>query len=291
VIVGAGPAGVAAAVQCQRLGVSPRLIDRTGTAGGLIVNGYLVENYPGLEEPLPGPAFGARLGNHLARFGVSVEQGELRGVGAAAEGWRLDVDGDELLTETLILATGTAPRNLALGPDPVVGARLFYEVRELLGAVARPRRVLVVGGGEAAFDYGLTLARVGARVEIAIRGPAPRARGRLLELAAEASIRVRPGTSLVALEAGDGGVAARLATAGGEASERVDAVLAAVGRRSTAPELLGEVLGGDDARSLTPKPGLFICGDGRSGSLGQAGIAVGDGLVAAALAVQRAVGG
>ena len=50
VIIGAGPGGCSAAIQCKRLGLEPLVFDRSGRAGGLIENAYAVENYPGLEE-------------------------------------------------------------------------------------------------------------------------------------------------------------------------------------------------------------------------------------------------
>ncbi|MCK4305944.1 MAG: FAD-dependent oxidoreductase, partial [Candidatus Eisenbacteria sp.] len=74
-IIGAGPAGCAAAVQCKRLGISPLLVDRTGNAGGSIANAHLIENYPGL-DPLPGPEFAQRLAAHLARHGIPILRGE-----------------------------------------------------------------------------------------------------------------------------------------------------------------------------------------------------------------------
>jgi len=49
-ILGAGPAGVAAAIQAKRLGLDPFLIDKQGKAGGLTANAYLIENYPGLRK-------------------------------------------------------------------------------------------------------------------------------------------------------------------------------------------------------------------------------------------------
>ena len=72
-VVGAGPAGVAAAAQAARLGLEVRIIDRAGRAGGLVANGFLVENYPGLEAPVPGAELARRLGEHLARYGLAVD--------------------------------------------------------------------------------------------------------------------------------------------------------------------------------------------------------------------------
>jgi len=289
VVIGAGPAGCAAAVQCARLGAPVRLFDRTGHAGGLIANGFSIENYPGLERPLPGPVFAERLGEHLARFGVRVERGELRGIEPRGDGWLCRFAGTDLPCLSAIICTGTEPRPFPLAGDPgLLGDVVFHEVRALLAVRPSPREVVVVGGGEAAFDYALSLSARGAEVTIAVRGKRPRARGRLVAQVAEnPSIRVALETRVVELEPGSGRAVARAISAGGERRLPCDAVLAAVGRRSTVAGLLGGLGSEGAVRILTPRPGLFICGDARSGSLGQAGIAVGDGLRAAAGAVDR----
>jgi thioredoxin reductase (NADPH) len=289
VVVGAGPAGCAAAVQCARLGAPVRLFDRSGRAGGLIANGLLIENYPGLEQPLPGPAFATRLGEHLARFGVAVEPGELLGLEPTDHGWLCRFDRTELPCRNAILCTGTAPRPFAVTGDPGTVARaVFHEVLALFAAVPSPRRAIVVGGGEAAFYYSLTLAAAGAEVTIAVRGPGSRARGRLAGLVADnPSIRVALQTRLVELSGAGEWFAARAVSTTGEERWECDGVLAAVGRSSTVADLVGAVADDAAVQTLTPRPGLFICGDARSGALGQAGIAVGDGLRAATGAVER----
>lgn len=282
VVVGAGPAGCAAAVQCARLGFAPLVIDRTGVAGGLIENGFLVENYPGLESPVPGAIFAGRLREHLSRFGLRVERREVIGISPADSGptWILETDGSGIEAGCVIAAAGTVPREAGVaGERDLAGDRIFYEVRDLLRRFPSPRRVAVVGGGEAAFDYALSCSAAGARVEILVRGDHPRARGRLPGMVKEApGVSVRCGFATAALKRRGDGVAA---IGGGESDEvAADAILIAVGRRPA-----------DIVERLTPRPGLFICGDARTGSLGQAGIAVGDGLEAAAAAVAATIRG
>ena len=259
-IIGAGPAGVACAVQCRRLGAPPLLLDRTGRAGGLIENAHRVENYPGLEEPLPGPVFAERLRAHLARFDVSVENANIRRVVAGGGGFLLEGDGREILARAVVVATGTEPARLGVpGEEELEGVRLFYDVRTLLARLPSPGRVVVIGGGEAACDYALSLAGAGARVDLVTRGPELKARGRLEDLVRKsAAIRIQG----AAVEPGPG--LSRWAEA--------DAILVAVGRR---PGGLG----------FAPAPGLLVVGDARTGVLGQVGMAVGDGLMAAAAAV------
>jgi thioredoxin reductase (NADPH) len=279
VIVGAGPGGCAAAVQSARLGVAPLLLDRTGEAGGLVASAWSVENYPGL-EPLDGCAYVLRLRAHLERFGLHVEAGEVNAVKKSDSGIRLDTDRGPIETEVAILAPGTLPRRLELP-----GAEeLSYELFDLLDR--KPERAVVVGGGEMAFDYSLSLARAGARVEILIRDAAPRARGRLADFVArEPKISIHLGTELLAVGRGDTDWTLTVASGGRRDEITCDGVVVAIGRRSGLQELTAELDLSPTGMISTRVPGLFVVGDARLGSLGQAGIAVGDGLRAAMQAI------
>ena len=287
VIVGAGPAGCAAAVQCARLGVKPLLLDSSGKAGGLVANAFLVENYPGLEKPLTGEVLAGRLAEHLARFDVEITAKTVSRVEPDPDGWIVRTDGQNIRARCVILATGTVPRSLSiLGERDLVSRVLFYEVRDLLAAIPSPKKIIVVGGGESSFDYSLRAANEGASVSILVRSDRVRVRGRLEKMVADhPEISVELNTKLVALNKVDGGVAATVISGDCESHRQANALLAAVGRKSTAPLIISS----PDPSSLTHAPGLFICGDARSDGLGQVGIAVGDGLAAAALAVQRAI--
>jgi thioredoxin reductase (NADPH) len=289
VVVGAGPAGVAAAAQCARLGMVPEVLDRVGRAGGLVEAGFLIENYPGLDGPLPGPEFAGRLEDQLERFGLSVLAESVTRVEPRGDRWLVTADAEQRAAGAVILCVGTRPRPWSVpGSEELAGNRVFDDVRPLLARLPDPRRVLVVGGGEAAFDCALTLSRAGAEVVVLVRGDAPRATGRLLALAAAApALGVETGARIAALESAAEGVIAMLETPRGTERRMTDAVLVAAGRESALAGLLPTPPGAGGPCPLEPAPGLFVCGDARLGSLGQAGIAVGDGLMAAALAVAR----
>jgi thioredoxin reductase (NADPH) len=288
VVVGAGPAGVAAAAQCARLGIAPEILDRTGFVGGLVGAGFWIENIPGL-EPVTGLELARRLEAHLERFGLAVLAETVTGVEPLGGRWLVVSDAGERLAAAAILCVGTRPRPWSVpGAAGLPGARVFDDVRELLARRPKPEKALVVGGGEAAFDNALTLARVGAEVDILVRGESPRAAGRLLALAdGEPRIRVETGTRVVAVEPAGDSVTAILETLGGIERRTADAVLVAVGRESALESLLPAPQRAGTHGAIEWAPGLFVCGDARLGSLGQAGIAIGDGLSAASSAVAR----
>jgi thioredoxin reductase (NADPH) len=146
-IAGAGPAGCAAAVQCARLGVRPVLIDRGGAAGGLVAGAWLVENYPGLERPLRGVDFAARLTEHLARFGLSPRREELARIEPNGADWVARTDRGDLRARCVLVCTGTEPVPLRIDGLEKTENRVFEGARQLLDEIPRPRRAAVIGGG------------------------------------------------------------------------------------------------------------------------------------------------
>ncbi|MDJ0764380.1 MAG: NAD(P)/FAD-dependent oxidoreductase [Myxococcota bacterium] len=284
IIVGAGPAGCAAAVQCCRLGVSPCLLDRTGQAGGLTRNAFMIENYPCL-DPTDGPSFAQLLARHIDRFGIQVKKTVVQSIYRTNGGYAVTCDTDEMWATSVILAVGTTPISLTIpGAPSLLGNGLYHSIVEV--ADRSIDSALVIGGGEAALDYALTLARQGARVDVVVRSDRLRAQGRLVSLVRNnADIKLNFSMTPLAIRAGDRGVILDVATSSSTVSMAGDCALAAIGRVNALPGLLkGLDVGGPVAVS-TPSPGLFVAGDARVGNLGQAGMAIGDGLAAAMAAV------
>ena len=288
IIIGAGPAGCAAAVQCQRLGHDVLMFDKTGEAGGLITNAFCIENYPGTEKPLDGLQFAKRLQEHLARFGISVTQATVQKVKRNKDGYFTVTTQDETyVADAVVVATGTNSKQLQLpGIDTLRQKNLlFHEVKDLLKMRNPPGFVVIPGGGEASFDFSLSLARIGTKVQILCRSRELKVRGRLLELVkSEPHIQVALETGIENISGFGDGV--KICVSHGESTQKnqviqCDALLVAIGRVPAGKQILEdfELTGADS--TLTPAPGLFICGDARLGTLGQAGIAIGDGLAAA----------
>jgi thioredoxin reductase (NADPH) len=289
VIVGAGPAGVAAAVQCRRLGVRPLLLDRRGEAGGLVANGFSVENYPGL-EPMPGRELVKLLDAHLGRFNLSVNKALVQRIAKENNGFVIEGDFGTTRSRAVILAVGTHPKPLPIpGAAELVRTDLFYEVRHLFAQATfqTVKRALVIGGGEAALDYALSLAGVGVEATVLVRGEGFRAKGRLVQLVEQNPlIKVVFQAAPRAVSRKPQGIALKCTTADGVNTYIGDGVVAAIGRESE----VGDLLSGLDVKGAktvsTEVPGLFIAGDARWGALGQVGMAVGDGLRAAIAAVE-----
>lgn len=301
VIVGAGPSGVTAAVQCKRLGISPILLDAKGRPGGLAENAFSIENYPCI-EPVDGPTFADGLSKHLERFGIVPQKTLVHNVAGVEGGWRLDSDQGSLDARAVIVACGTAPVPLGIpGADELLGRGLFYEVRQALAhldamtkwrtdprtkkiplaCLSQREECLIIGGGEAALDYALTLASREIPAAIYVRGDRLKAKGRLVELVQQSAIiRLVFSHEPRGVRVTERGLAVEFHSPRGIVVEGASAVLVAIGRR---PILAGLLKGLDvtPARTVSTRfSGLYIVGDARLGSLGQIGIAVGDGLAA-----------
>ncbi|MFC1545445.1 NAD(P)/FAD-dependent oxidoreductase [Gemmatimonadota bacterium] len=286
VIIGAGPAGCAAAVQCARLGVKPYLIDRSGKPGGLLSNAWQVENYPGI-EPTDGRNLVSRLKEFLDRFDIMVDRKVIESVSYDGDRYLLESSGGGIHARAVIVATGTRPILLDVpGAEELREKKLWYEITGLLELVSDPGHIAVIGGGEAALDYSLSLAGAGGPVTLLVRGEAYRACRRLSE-AVEESQTITPlfGIEVVRVESTRRGLSVVCSDSGEHIRLECDGAVAALGRESTASDLLKDhpVMNHDSVH--TGCRGLFIVGDARLGTLGQAGIAVGDGLEAAMTAV------
>lgn len=280
VIIGAGPGGVAAAVQAKRLGVKPLLIDQIGDAGGLARHAYSIENYPGI-PPTAGSKFAQMLRDHLRRFEVAVEKDELLDIRRDKNRFSLTCRGRTLYARAAILAVGTGPKR----PE-IVGEQLLRYTPDV-SQENTVRQIVVLGGGEAALDYALSLASAGSQVTVLCRGSKLKARGRLVALVRDnPNIEIRFETQVTGIYQNERRFELSL-TYGGKTQITgwADLVVAAIGRESNVEKLLGGLDEGHHMTVSTRIPGLYLVGDARLGTLGQAGMAVGDGLAAAMAAV------
>ncbi|GID79224.1 thioredoxin reductase [Paractinoplanes deccanensis] len=172
-IVGAGPAGLAAAVYGASEGLETVLLDAVAT-GGQAAASSRIENYLGFPFGLSGEALTARAVVQALKFGAHL--GSPCGVASltrGADGNHLItlVDGTEIPTRTVLIATGAAYRNLPLGRwADFVGAGIYYAATDLEAKAVTGLPVTVVGGANSAGQAALYLARHAGHVTLAVRG-------------------------------------------------------------------------------------------------------------------------
>jgi thioredoxin reductase (NADPH) len=164
-IIGSGPAGLAAALYAARANLEPLVLSGMELGGQVSVT-HLVENYPGFPEGIGGPELVEAFQKQAERFGTRVEFDSATEVDFSSRPFRVKTWGNEYLAETLILSTGATPRHLDVpGETELTGRGVSYcatcDVHFFQG-----KDVIVVGGGDSALEEGLFLTRYVNSVKI-----------------------------------------------------------------------------------------------------------------------------
>jgi thioredoxin reductase len=155
-IIGAGPAGIAAAIQLKRSGIEFLLLEKE-RIGGLLNEANLLENFPGIPNGIPGRTLTTRLKHQLSAAGITVEKAQVLRLEYHDSCFMVQTEKQTIKASKVILACGTLP----LPPGPPLDLfqpqdRIFNSVLPLLKS--RQKTIAVIGGGDAAFDYALNLA-------------------------------------------------------------------------------------------------------------------------------------
>jgi thioredoxin reductase (NADPH) len=228
-IVGAGPAGTSAALWARSMGVSVRVLESGPSAGGQLRQIHFVPSNLAGVAAIPGPELADRLGEQLAGADIEVHYDTVTtalepGVPAVrcSSGARYEA-------RALLIATGVRRRHLDVpGERELDGRGVSYSATQDRARFAG-EDVLVVGGGDAAFENALLLADVGCRVTLAVRGT-PRARAAFQErVAANRRIEVLESARVIGIEGRNRVESARLETSRGVFELPVAAVVIKVG--------------------------------------------------------------
>lgn len=316
VIVGAGPAGLAAAVYGASEGLRTLMLDRHAP-GGQAGSSSRIENYLGFPAGISGSELTRRALAQAQRLGAeALAPLEVTGVSIDGVYKRLTLaDGREIVARTLLAATGMMYReHPAGGIVEHTGAGVYYGAATTEAPVFKDRRVLVIGGGNSAGQAAMHLARYAADVQIVVRREDLRATMSqyLIEQISKASnIRLCGRTEVERVE-GNGHVERVVlkSTEDGRCrSEEIDALFVFIGTRPRSDWLPSEVLRDSKGFVLTGRdlmagemfsrvwkerrepfmlessvPGLFAAGDLRAGAMNRVASAAGEGSMVVRLA-------
>ena len=170
VVIGAGPAGITAALYLVRSGVSVALIEN-GAPGGQVLSTAEIENYPGFPKSVKGWELADLFDAHLAGYPVARVRGEVVSV-ASAEGGLFRIaltEGESIEAKAVVVCTGAKHRDLgAPGEDKFRGRGVSY-CAVCDGNFYRGRDVVVVGGGNSALEETLYLSRIVNKVYLVHR--------------------------------------------------------------------------------------------------------------------------
>lgn len=308
IIIGAGPAGMTAAIQLKRYGV-PFLIFEKERIGGLLWNANLVENYPGFPNGVSGPRLIGLLEKQMMRVGVEVAYEEVLNVdlslprvhsaGLRAERSNPPVTGDcftataarndiTFVVKTprathhapiLVVASGTQPLPFPISIPEEVRPLVFSDVTRLLDVAGK--KIVIVGAGDAAFDHALNLVKKRNFVTILNRGRDVKCLPLLAERIKLCSeITYRDEVAVSGLESNRaGGLVIHCRTKDSVEQIEADDLIFAIGRKPREDFLSASLR--ERESELMSAGKLFFIGDVRNGLLRQTAIAAGDGLRAA----------
>jgi len=292
-VVGAGPAGMTAALYAARAGKSVLLLE-SGMYGGQIVQSRTVENYPGAPE-INGAELAMKMMEPLSAMGIEPTYGRVSAVRKTEQGFLLETDAGEHSAKAVILATGVDHRRLEVpGEERLIGGGVSF-CATCDGMLFRGREVAVVGGGNTAVQDALVLAELCSRVYLIHRRDAFRAEARLVERM-KSNPKIECVTDTVVTEMKGSARLEALALknlkSGEERLLSVAGVFLAVGNVSQNEAVRGiaELDEGGfvitDVDCRTSQKGLFAAGDCRQKKVRQLTSASADGTVAALAAVE-----
>jgi len=293
VIVGAGVAGLTAAMVAGRHGVKVAVVDRIGV-GGQISTVERIENFPGFPLGIAGHELGPLLHEQAEAAGVEFMLDTIESI--ASEGGRFLVRGvDTLQARAVIVAAGSAPRSLGISGEESFLGKGVSHCASCDGPFFKGEEVVVVGGGDSGVDEALVLAAHAARVTVVHRGASLRAQQSVVARAsADPRIAILLDTVVEEIVGGDAvsGVLLRDQKSGEARLQSAKGVFVHVGLEPNTKFLQGLVaLDGaghieTDAMMRTSRAGLFAAGDIRKGSVALIAAVAGDGATAAVAAVR-----
>ena len=288
-IIGAGPAGLAAALYASRSLVKPVVLERM-SVGGLVLSTEWIDNYPGFPDGIAAPELMDRMHRQAERFGAEFVSDEALSLDRTDMGFSVTTAGGTVYQAgSVIVATGAMPRVLPVKEESKYRGHGISYCATCDAAFFKGKPVAVVGGGGSAVEEALVLARGCSKVSVVFPLDSLQAEPILVEqLRALSNVELVPGAAPAAVE-GEGKVERlrlRL-SAGGEKTLEVAAVFVAMEFVPTGDLLKGLVEVDAHGYVVTPEStetgiaGLYIAGDVRRKSLKQVVTAVADGAVAA----------
>ncbi|PAK42487.1 thioredoxin-disulfide reductase [Peribacillus simplex] len=289
VIIGAGPAGMTAAVYTSRANLSTLMLER-GVPGGQMANTEEVENYPGFDTIL-GPELSTKMFNHAKKFGAEYAYGDVKEIIDGEEYKTIKAGSKEFKARSIIISSGAEYKKIGVPGEKELGGRGVSYCAVCDGAFFKQKELFVIGGGDSAVEEGVYLTRFASKVTIVHRRDELRAQ-KILQDRAFANEKINFIWNHTLKEINEkegkvGGVTLVSTENGEETVMDADGVFIYIGMLPlTKPfENLG-ILNSTgyietNDRMETRVPGIFAAGDVREKTLRQIVTATGDGSIAA----------
>jgi thioredoxin reductase (NADPH) len=289
VIIGAGPAGMTAAVYTSRGNLSTLMIER-GIPGGQMANTEEVENYPGFEHIL-GPELSTKMFDHAKKFGAEYAYGDVQEIIDGEAFKTIKAGGKEYKARTIILTTGAEYKKMGIPGETELGGRGVSYCAVCDGAFFRNKELVVVGGGDSAVEEGVYLTRFASKVTIVHRREELRAQ-KILQDRAFANEKIDFIWNHTVKEINDangkvGGVTLASTVDDSELEFKADGVFIYIGMLPLTKPFVNLGILNENGYIVTNEqmetkiPGIYAAGDVREKTLRQIVTATGDGSIAA----------
>lgn len=291
-IIGAGPAGLTAAIYAARAGLETRVIEM-GFPGGQSATTNIIENYPGFEAGVGGPELGQMMQRQAEQFGAAFSYSEVSSFQSLEDRRVIDLGNEQLEARAAILCMGASRRTLGLMKEQMLVGRGVSYCATCDGAMYAGKDVAVVGGGDTAVEDALHLAKLARRVTLIHRRDTFRAEPYLVkQLLGTANISIAYNSTVQEIfgERVLSGISLASGADGARQELALDGLFVAIG---TVPNTKlvqglvtldeeGYIQAGEDTRTNLPL--VYAAGDIRARPLRQVVCAASDGAVAATMA-------
>jgi thioredoxin reductase (NADPH) len=289
VVIGAGVAGLTAAIYAARAGLSVAVIERMGV-GGQIAAAERIENFPGIPQGISGAELGPLLHEQADAAGAEFILDTVEGIAAEGDRHIVKAASEPLAARAVIVAAGSSLKSLGVPGEEAFLGRGVSHCASCDGHFFSGQEVCVIGGGDSALDEALVLTEHAARVAIIHRGAAFDAQRVLVDrVAANSKIEIALSTAVEEVFGDDSVSGVRLRDLNSRAAREraIKGVFVYVGLEPNTAFLRGVVaLDGaghidTDLMMRTSVPGIFAAGDIRAHSVAQLASVAGDGATAA----------
>lgn len=293
VVVGAGPAGLTAAMYMTREDIDTLVFER-GVIGGLITTTDIVDNYPGFPDGIEGLTLGDNLRRQAERFGAKIELGEVTKITDEGTYKHLETTSGDIYAKAVLIATGSGYKKIGVPGEEEYYARGVHYCATCDGAFYKGKQLVVVGGGNSGVQEALFLTRFATHIDLLVRSTlkASEVMQHKLEEAVKAGkITVHLQTTTDEIVGEDNKVVEVIGTnksTGKKVKFPTDGVFVFVGLKpnsafleasGVALDMVGFVTTDDHLQ--TSMRGVFAAGDIRSGATMQVATAAGEGATAA----------